>query len=103
MKRQEHAKSGGIAASSSKSLVDALLRSARDSVELIDLDGAIVLTNAEGAEAADENGADPLGRPWRSLWPKESRRQIDWLLANAKLGRMSTATIYRAAAKGAPD
>jgi signal transduction histidine kinase len=85
-------------------LIQALLRSSRDSVKLIDLDGNVILMNAAGAEAAVANGADgAVGRPWRSLWPEDSQRQIDQLLANARQGRMSTATIYRPAAKGAPD
>jgi signal transduction histidine kinase len=106
MMQQENAKSGpaGAAFDPGDSLVQALLRSSRDSVKLIDLDGNVVLANAAGAEAADATGAGgALGRPWRSLWPKEAHRQIDRLLADAKLGQMSTATIYRPAAKGAPD
>jgi signal transduction histidine kinase len=104
MERQENAKSGGNAVAPDNGLVEALLRSSRDSVKLLDLDGNVVLTNAVGAEAMGENGAATApARSWRSLWPKESQHQIDQLLSRAKLGQMSTATIYRQFEKGGPD
>ncbi len=82
------------------SIVEAILRSSRDSIKLLDLSGNVVMMNAA---AADATAGSYAGDPWRSFWPKELHPQIDQLVANAKLGRMATATIYRPTSQGALD
>ncbi len=107
MKQEENAQSGPARfgpIAPAKSLVDALLHTSRDSIKLIDLDGNVILLNGACAETVGPDAAVAiLGRPWRSLWPKEAHRQIDQMLANARLGKPSAATIYRPASNGAPD
>ncbi len=91
----------GLAANSN--LLEALLSTSRDSIKLLDLAGNIILLNAAGAEAMEIDCLDGIaGQPWRTLWPKEAHRHVDQIIANAKLGRYSTATIYRPTAKGVP-
>jgi signal transduction histidine kinase len=104
MKQKETPESGraGVfgAFAANTNLVEALLRSSRDSVKVLDLSGAIVLMNAVAAETMEGPGAF-IGRPWREFWPVEAHLQIDQMLASARLGRMATATIYRPAPKAA--
>ncbi len=86
------------------SIVQALFVSSRDSIKVIDLSGDVVLINPAGLEAMEVESLDAIrGQPWRLLWPNEAHTQLDQILANAKQGRHSTATVYRPTAKGTPS
>ncbi len=81
-------------------VIGALLRSSRDAVAITDLDGNVLLANAAVVEASPS--VSPQGRPWRSLWPQETRAQIDRLIAHARMGHPAITTVYALTPNGAP-
>jgi PAS domain S-box-containing protein len=84
-------------------LADALLRSSRAAITVIDLNGAVTLVNDAGLEAMEAGSFDAIrGQPWSSLWAPECASQIAASLARAKRGKTTLLTVYRLAEDGAP-
>ncbi len=88
----------GQGAPAASGLAEALLRSSRDAIAVIDLAGNIVLVNGAGLEAMEIGSLHTVrGRPWHSLWAQDCASQINAGVARARRGKTSTLTVYRAA------
>lgn len=85
----------------SEALNRSIVEASIDCVMLFDLDGTLRFMNASGAVGMEVADVGELyGRPWRSLWPKETRPVVEAALATARGGGVGRFTASGITARG---
>ena len=80
-----------------------MFESSPDCVKLLELDGRIVDMNLNGRCAMQVDDITSLrGREWRTLWPEESRVQLDAALAAARSGQLGRFDAFCPTMRGTP-
>ncbi|MDT9600605.1 EAL domain-containing protein [Sphingosinicella sp. GR2756] len=88
-------KANAIALRKSELLYRSVLEASADSIEILDLDGNIVIANSSSLAATDVRSLDQIrGKAWLANWPDSSREKAKDALAKARNGRVSRFSAY---------
>jgi PAS domain S-box-containing protein len=86
-----------------RSLAVALVKTSRDCVKLIDLDGAVVAVSPAGQRLLQlDNPADLIGRVWEETWAEPERGLVRDSVERGRAGGVSSFQGFCATAKGEP-
>ena len=84
-------------------LVEALTEYSADCIKIIDLDGRLLSMNSPGRCAMEiDDPALVIGRPWASLWPPETRAEVEKAIGEARSGQVGRFSAFCPTAKGTP-
>ena len=82
---------------------DLLFESSPDCAKVLDLQGNLVSMNRNGQCLMEVDDLSQMcGLPWTTLWPGESRQQIESALEQARQGKLGQFTAFCPTARGVP-
>ncbi len=82
---------------------DLLFESSPDCAKVLDLQGNLVSMNRNGQCLMEVDDLSQMcGLPWTTLWPGESRQQIESALEQARQGKLGQFAAFCPTVKGVP-